>query len=202
MRLAGCRRLIARPLAGVWWRAVRVEHLSRPLGYGHTTTYRGRFTPGQSARPGIPAHYFAEDMLVAALEVEVILGSPLSGQALQAAPTQTAWAYLPITVDLEAVVDLTNDRELAKIGATVQDLTGDWKGYSFRPQPPPQPPYFTPVPTQQLAIALHDLKVEGFLTYSARYPTRKNLIDFPTRLRKTNSVTFTDQAGTVHTPTP
>ena len=146
----------------------------------------------------------AEDLFVAALEVEAVLGSPLSGQPLHGNPSSVAWSLLPVNVLLEAVVDLTDPRELAKIGSTSQDLTGDWRAYAMsRRHASPKAPYFTTVPTQQLAITLHQLKVEGVITFSSRLATKKNLILFPDNFRRTSSVTYTDQAtGTVHTPTP
>lgn len=203
MRLSGCRRLVPRPIHGVWWRAVQVQHQATPLKYGQTATYEGRYTSGTLARPGIAALYLAEDLFVAALEVEAVLGQPLSGQPLHGNPSAVAWSLLPVNVLLEAVVDLTDPRELNKLGATSQDLTGDWRAFAMsRRHIAPKAPYFTNVPTQQLAITLHRLNVEGFITFSSRQATRKNLILFPGNFRRKSAVTCTDPAGAVHTPIP
>jgi hypothetical protein len=109
-----------------------------------------------------------------------------------------------VTVSLTAVADLTDAAQLQLIDTSVQELTGDWIGYGFRnPQPNTTPPYFTAVPTQQLAHAVHGTgMVEGFLTYSARVPTRRNLVVFPANFQAGSSLRYTDSHGTTHSIPP
>jgi hypothetical protein len=89
------------------------------------------------------------------------------------------------------------------IETTVQELTGDWQGYAFRETHEElTAPYWTNIPTQRLGRALHQVRgLEGFLTYSAPVPIRRNLIVFPRKLRPGSLVRFenpvTGQTSTI-----
>jgi hypothetical protein len=193
MKLSRCRLLPKRPLTGTWFRAIRPQFLHTVLAYAHTATIPGRFNPGSSARPAFPVLYFAQDQLVALFEVNALLGSPLPGQPFLPNPNQP-WAVVNVDVQLSKVADLCQQSQRRLIETTVQEMTGDWRGYSLRnPNPALRPPYYTNVPTQRLSFALHAARGrEGFLTYSARVPTARCLIAFPDKLRKGSFVRFTD----------
>jgi hypothetical protein len=137
-----------------------------------------------------------EDQIVALFEVSALLGSPLPGQAFAPNPNQP-WTVVPVDVRLSHVVDVTRLSQRRLIETTVQELTGDWRGYLLRnPNVPLGPPYWTTIPTQRLGAALHAVRgLEGFLAYSAKVPTRRNLIIFPTKLRKGSFIRFTDPAS-------
>ena len=90
-------------------------------------------------------------------------------------PRQT-WVILNAAIQLQAVVDLTQTPEQAKISTNTQELTGVWTGY-----PPPQ----SLAPTQDLGTALYaEPDVEGFLAISARLPYSKTLAVFPNKLQR------------------
>jgi RES domain-containing protein len=199
---AGIARLTTHPVRGVWYRAIDVEYLATPIACDHTATRPGRFNGGTPQHPGHPTPYLAESGVVAYYEVQAMIGSALPGAVSVPSPVPRTWVTLPIEVWLSRVVDLTLPIELQYLETSVQELTGDWIGYSFRP---PQPvlagPFYTNVPTQRLGHALHasPRRIEGLLTYSARAPIHRNLVVFPNRLRKGSFVRYTDPAtGTVH----
>lgn len=196
MRLARCRFLSRRPITGAWFRAIRPQFFQTALAYVHTATIPGRFNGGTMQRPSFPVLYLAEDQIVALFEVSALLGSPLPGQAFMANPNQP-WTVVAVDVRLSRVADLTRLSQRRLIETTVQELTGDWRGYTLRnPNPLLVPPYWTTIPTQRLGAALYALKgLEAFLTYSAKVPTRRNLIVFPLKLRKGSFIRFTDPAS-------
>ena len=191
MNLAACRALARRPLAGTWYRAIQLKFWNSLLASAHTRTIPGRFNAGNSARPGFEILYFAEDHQVAMFEVQALLGSPLPGSAYLPNPSGH-WAVINVQIRLSRVIDLTRRSERRKIETTIQELTGDWRGYLLRdPAPNLRRPYWTNVPTQKLGHTLHRVRdVEAFLTYSSRVPTRQNLIVFPTKLRPGSFLDF------------
>jgi RES domain-containing protein len=191
MNLAACRALTRRPLVDTWYRAIQLKFWNSLLATAHTKTIPGRFNAGHSGRPGFEILYFAEDQQVAMFEVQALLGSPLPGSAYVPNPSGH-WVIINVQLQLRRVVDLTLRSERVKIETTVQELTGDWRGYLLRnPSPKVKRPYWTNVPTQKLGHALHGIRgIEGFVTYSARVPTRRNLIVFPAKLRPGSFIEF------------
>ncbi|MBO0700242.1 MAG: RES domain-containing protein, partial [Zavarzinella sp.] len=154
----------------------------------------GRFNAGRPGRPGFPVLYLAEDNVTPLFEVGALVGSPLPGGVVLPVPG-AVWRIVHVTVAASAVVDLTNPATLSLLGASIQELTGDWRGYTYRPGPPAGPPYWTRVPTQQLGHALAAVPgVEGWITYSARFPTRRNLVLLRNNLLPTSSVSGIDPA--------
>jgi hypothetical protein len=170
------------------------------LQYAHTATIPGRFNPGSISHPAFPVVYLGEDQIVTLFEVAALLGSPLPGQPFVPNPANP-WTIVNVAVQLSRVVDLCQGSQRRVVRTSVQELTGDWRGYALRnPAPVLTPPYWTKIPTQKLGAALFRVPgVEGFVTYSAKIPTRKHLVVFPTKLRPGSSITFTDPAsGRVH----
>ncbi len=200
MKLQRCWTLTRFPVQGTWCRAVNARWGNAPLAYTHTATRPGRFQNGSEQRPGIEVIYLTDDPQVTLYETRAIVGSPLPGRANVPNPNPVAWTILPITVALQSIADLTRDSELQIIDTSVQELTGDWDGYDHRPQhQDAPPPYFTHVPTQQLAVTLHQTGLfDGLLSYSAVDPRHRNLIVFPTALQKGSSLTCTDAGGSPH----
>jgi hypothetical protein len=200
MKLQKCWALTRYPVQGIWYRAVRAQYATTPLASAHTVKHTGRFHNGSEQRPGIEVIYLTDDPQVALYEVRAVLGSPLPGKGNVPNPNPTAWTILPVTVALQSVADLTRDSELQVIDTSVQELTGDWEGYSFRPQHQNAPrPYFTHVPTQQLSVTLHQTGLfEGLMSYSAVDPRHRNLVLFPTRFAKGTSITCEDPTGKTH----
>jgi hypothetical protein len=200
MKLQRCWALARFPVQGTWYRAVNARWGNTPLAHAHTATRPGRFHNGSEQRPGIEVIYLTDDPQVTLYETRAVVGSPLPGKANAPNPNPVAWTILPISVTLQSVADLTRESELQIIDTSVQELTGDWEGYNYRPQHQnAPPPYFTHVPTHQLAITLHQTEMfEGLLSYSAVDPRHRNLVVFPTVLQKGSSLTCTDSDGKPH----
>jgi hypothetical protein len=162
---------------------------------------RTRFNAGSPERPGFELLYLAEDHEVALFEVKALLGSPLPGETFVPNP-KGHWIIINVQVQLGRVADLAQTSQLRLLETTIQELTGDWRGYAVRPTDPKlEPPYWTNVPTQRLGRALHQVRgLEGFLTYSAPVPMRRNLVIFPRKLRRGSLVRFENPiTGQTHT---
>lgn len=190
------KKLPTQPLTGSWYRAVQPKHFATALAYGHTATIPGRFNSGSVGSPGIQVLYFGEDQVTCLYEVAAILGSPLPNQPSLPNPANP-WTVVPVAVQLTQVVDLTNQTALRALGTSEQELTGDWRCYALRPNAAAMKHVGFPVlaPTQELGDALHAwANVEGFITYSAKVPVKRNLVVFPQRIQAGNFVRFTDPA--------
>jgi len=190
MRLDVCSTLPTRLLTGTWFRATTNQYLSKLLQTSYSRGKASRFYHGQvkTKLPEYETLYLAQNQFVALKEVEALLGSQEGG--LVANPEQ-AWHLQPIEVQLQRVVDLTEQSAQEQLETSVQEITGDWKAYSPRL-----------APTQNLGLALFQRKprIEGFLVASARVPTSSNLIVFPLRLLRKSLVRyrFTDLDGKQH----
>ena len=158
MKLNACRDAgLTGPLLGTWFRAVQLRFWQSLLATAHTKTIPGRFDVGDPSHPGFEIHYFTENQQVALFEVEALLGSPLPGRVFIPNPSP-AWAIINVQVRLDQAVDLTLRVERANIGTTVQELTGDWLGYSLRDtHPQPIAPHWTNVQTQKLGHELQGI---------------------------------------------
>lgn len=179
-----------------WYRAIRTAFLGTPLAVAHTLTIPGRFNYAAAGRPGFPLLYLTEDPVTALFEVGAMLGSP-AGVSAPSPTGGTHWAVIQVDVTLSAVADLTSASQRRLIRSTVQELTGDWLGYRLRWASRPRPtPAWPEAPTQRLGEALHRVRgLEGFVTFSARNPTQRNLVVFPDKLRKGSRVVFTEPSG-------
>ncbi len=188
MKLAGCEQLTPVPDTGTRYRAVRPSHFPpRALSTAHSATVPGRFNPGTVQQPGHSVLYLADNPQTCLLEVGALLGSP---RGPVANPAAGAWTVFPVRVQFSRLADLCDQAQRSLIGASVQELTGDWRGYALRPHTG-QPPS---APTQRLGIRLYKRPLEGLLTYSARDTTRRNLVVFPTRMRPGSHVELLDPA--------
>lgn len=201
MNLAACRLLPTRPVTGHWFRAIRPAYWVTALSTAHTQTLPGRYNAASQARPGHEIMYLAADHFVGLFEVDAILGSPLPGGTFLPNPN-AAWTIINVEARLSRVADLSHDSSIKLLQTSYQELTGDWRGYRFRPQVPAlRSPYWTNVPTQRLGHALFRVRgLEGFLAPSARDPTKLNLLVFPDKLRSGSLLRFTDPGtGEEHT---
>jgi hypothetical protein len=171
VNLVGCVRLQHLPLTGTWYRAIQPQHwpTQDPQAlYTYTRVIPSRFSAGADQ---FALLYFGENHLVALFEVRALLGS-LTQPVPH--PRQT-WVTLNATIQLQSVVDLTQESEQAKIETTTQELTGVWTG---------APPPARPAPTQELGAALYaEPDVEGFRAFSAQVPYFQLLVVFPDKLR-------------------
>jgi hypothetical protein len=201
VNLGACRSLATSSLTGTWYRATELRFWSRLLATEYTASSPGRFNAGDPDRPGFEVLYLAEDHQVALFEVGALLGSPLPLGTFIPNPSGH-WIIINVQVQLGRIADLTQFSPRRLIETTVQELTGDWQGYAFRTTHARlKPPYWTNVPTQRLGHALYRVRgLEGFLTYSSRAPTRRNVVLFPRKLRPGSSVRFENPiTGQAHT---
>jgi RES domain len=179
-----------------WHRAIRTVFLGTPLAVAHTLMIDGRFNYAAPGRPGFQVLYLTEDPVTALFEVGAMLGSP-TGVSTPSPTGGSHWAVIQVDVTLTAVADLSNAGQRRLIRSTVQELTGDWIGYRLRWASRPRSTATWPEsPTQRLGEALHRVRgLEGFVTFSARNPTRRNLVVFPDKLRKGSRIVFTEPSG-------
>ena len=201
MNLRACRSLVTSALTGTWYRATELRFWSRLLATEHTASSPGRFNAGEPERPGFEILYLAEDHQVALFEVGALLGSSFPGGTPVPNP-RGHWIIINVQVRLGRVADLTQVSQRRLIETTVQELTGDWQGYTLRTTHARlKSPYWTNVPTQRLGHALYRVRgLEGFFTYSAPAPTRRNLVIFPRKLRPGSFVRFENPiTGQAHT---
>jgi len=154
------------------------------LSASHTPTHPSRFNPGTTADPAFEILYLAEDTTVALFEVQALLGSAYPGATFVPNPAGGNWSVVPVQVRLQAVVDFTRSTSRNRIRASVQELTGDWRAYALRgPTRPRGGAHGSDVPTQMLGRRLERIRgLEGFVSYSARVATRRNLMIFPHKL--------------------
>lgn len=194
MKLAGCSSLALGGHTGTWYRALPPVHWTAPLSTGHTTTVTSRFSAAHPRRPGFEILYLAETSVVALFEINALLGYLYGAHV----PNPAAFfTVLTVQVRLRQVADLTLGPERRKVATSVQELTGDWRGYKLRDiTTSPMDPYPPHVPTHRLGDALYNVPdLEGFLTYSAKVPDRKNLVLFPQKLDPASRVVCFDSSG-------
>jgi hypothetical protein len=122
------------------------------------------------------------------------LGSAYPGAAFVPNPAGVHWTLLPVQVDLQAVVDFTRLNARSLIDTSVQELTGDWRAYALRnPHRLRGGIHSSDVPTQMLGRRLVRIRgVEGFLCYSARIATQRNLMIFPRKLLPGSQLGYVD----------
>jgi hypothetical protein len=134
--------------------------------------------------------------MVALFEVQALLGSPYG--TWMPNPYQ-AWVTLNVDLTLHHIADLIRLSQQRLLDTTVQELTGDWRGYQLRtPTTSAIQPTGLPAPTQELGEALFFVSdLEGFLTASSRVPTRRNLVVFPDKLHDGSRIVYRDHTGAV-----
>lgn len=135
-------------------------------------------------------------------EVEAIFGSPAKPGGVVPNPSKS-WVVLNVAVSLHSIVDLTNPTGTHwPLSTTVQELTGDWEGYTRRG---PLTKVKVPTgmaPTQDLGHALWNRGCfEGFRAVSAKRPCNEVLAIFPQRLKPRSFVKYTyhDASGAMQT---
>ncbi len=166
MKIGACASLAMTPLTGTWYRAIQLKFWNSLLATAHTATVPGRFNAGNALHPGFEILYFAENHLVALFEVQALLGSPHPPATYVPNPS-TAWVIINVDIQLSQIADLTRVPQRKIIGTTVQELTGDWRGYSLR----------NPLPTLSAPIGLTSRRSGSGTDYTesptwkASYPT-------------------------------
>jgi hypothetical protein len=192
VNLAACRNLDLGPETARWYRAVRLEHLHNAIKTAHTKDTRSRFSAGPDANPRFEILYLTETPIVAQFEIGALAGDPLVVGGILTAPG--SFAIVHVEVVLQRVADLTLVSWQDLIETTVQELTGDWRGYHDRTtgRAPVREPVGT-APTQDLGQALFEVPgIEGFRTVSAKMPYHPNLVIFPEKMFKGSRLVFRD----------
>jgi hypothetical protein len=187
VNLAACGRLARGPLSGVWYRALELQFLSRPLDTRHSRNIPSRFSAGKYAVEPFDILYLCQHHVLTLWEVEAMYGSLEAGRMIP--NSRCARAILNVEVQLQEIADLTQESEQKRLKTTVQELTGNWRGYLPRTPVTEQSPPVALAPTQWLGAALYSAGFEGFLTISAKQPER-NLIVFPKNLKEGSWLKF------------
>ena len=191
MNVSGVSRLTKRPLTGTWYRAIRPHFWQTALATSYTSNVESRFSDGANGLRPYQTLYVAENPQIALFEVGALFGSPTLPGGLVPNPA-SSWTMLNVSVTLQTVVDLSLQSEQIKVDTSVQELTGDWRGYRERSaMTAVKEPFDVPAPTQELGAALFALAdIEGFIAVSAKLPYCQNLVIFPEKLQAGSSVVF------------
>lgn len=105
---------------------------------------------------------------------------------------------VPVAVNLDAVLDLSDIGVHALLNSSAQEITGDWRGYEKRGLglPPPLGVLTAPTglaPTQQLAWDLfQDPRIKGIIGISTKVPTTCCLVVFTHKMQAPDSLHWDD----------
>lgn len=187
---ASASRIALVPETRTWYRALQTHFLPTALSTRHTSTVPSRFSSASPTSPGFEILYLAENHLVALLEAQALLGSPVIPGSLIPSPRST-WTTLNVNVSLRHVADLTDIASQTCLDITAQELTGDWLGYLQRgPGTTVKKPTGS-APTQELGAALFGVpKLEAFVSLSSKAPYNQILAVFPQKLRLGSRVSW------------
>jgi RES domain-containing protein len=169
-----------KPVDGLWARYVAHDHVLAPppgapagsvaqsLWPGGPALAGARYTP----KGGASALYLAQTAEVAQLEVGAVVDI---GGRVQLAGSRP-YVLLQVKVQLNAVLDLLDERVRATLGTNLQELTGNWR-------------LAKDVPTHVLGAAAAACgRFDGLVAPSSKQPARAILVVFTDRL--------SDEAGT------
>ena len=202
MNLAAVSLVTDHPENRTWYRVVGTRYLTSALATAHTLAVSSRFYDPITASPQFTSLYVSDSPLVAMFEAQALFGSPTTPGGSVPAPAGAAWTVLTVRLQLDAVVDLSDVASQGRLDATVQELTGDRRGYSQRSAATTVAHPTGTAPTQALGEAIHqDARgLEGLLTVSAKVPYNRNLVAFPGHLRSRSFVEYewTDAVGVNH----
>ena len=201
MNLAAVSLLTGGPENRTWYRVVGTRYLASAIATAHTAVVPSRFYDPITAYPQFASLYVSDSSLVAMFEAQALFGSPTTPGGSVPAPAG-AWTVLTVRVQLGAVVDLSHTASQASLNTSVQELTGDWRGYRQRSALTNVGNPTGTAPTQALGEAIHQdpRGLEGLVTVSAKVPYNRNLVAFPDHLRAGSFVEYewTDSAGINH----
>lgn len=184
MNVAKVGSLTTTGLTGTWYRAINTKYIGSALDVAYTAILSSRYSRVRPHSFGPNLLYLAENHQVALMEVGALLGNSWTPHKIVPSAVGT-FTILSVSVNLERVVDLTNVQSQTILGTSAQEVTGDWQGYQQRSSSTGSVPAPTgSAPTQEVGAALFKtlfggVKLEGFLTISAKVPDRKCLVTFP-----------------------
>ena len=166
-----------------WYRAIPSKlALARavpPPGFTHGTA--SRFSAGnlQAVQHRFDTLYFAEDARTCLYETGALLGTPFRPGWSIANKHRAVRVVRFLLKDDVRIVDLTDPA----LGLSAQTSTGDWEGYRHRPWAPNLKLPIGIARTQRIGRMLYARFVDrqdlhGFVSISARVPTRRVLVIF------------------------
>lgn len=192
-------------VSGTWYHAATKGHPGRilrltPRGSPSASGFEPtRFNPGnlRGVDPSFETLYLALDGKTALFETRVQYGDPYGDpSALLVAPKITKTELVPVDVNLDEVLDLSDVSVHASLDTNAQELTGDWQGYIHRGSGGPGIVLNAPTgraPTQNLAWELfHHTLIKGIISISAQVPTTCCLAVFTHKLQPPNRLSWSD----------
>jgi RES domain-containing protein len=198
VNLAAVSLLAAHRETRTWYRVVGTRYVASAIATGHTVVVPSRFYDPTTAYPQFASLYVSDSALVAMFEAQALFGSPTTPGGT-VSPPAGSWTVVTVRLQLDAVVDLSDVASQALLDVSVQELSGDWRGYRQRSAATNVPNPTGTAPTQALGEAIHrdPRDLEGLLTVSAKVPYNRNLVVFPDRLRTTSYIEYEWQDGSV-----
>jgi hypothetical protein len=196
-----CSRLASERLSGTWFRAIPPRFWRTSLQTSHTRNVLSRFSPGPAGNPAFEILYLCENGTIALEEVGAQFRHPTSGRVFTS-PVPTL--IVNVDVSLQYIVDLTDVSQQRLVRTNAQELTGDWRAYSYRQPSSSVPRPVGVAPTQMLGQALFNSpSLEGFLVMSAKLPDHRNLIVFPQKLAPGSTLRFVNPlTNDIHVVSP
>ena len=192
-------------VAGAWYHAATRGYPGRilrltPSGFTSAPGYEPtRFNPGSvhGVRSSFETLYLALDGKTALFEKRVNYGNPYEDpSALLVTPRISKTELVPIDVNVDSILDLSDIGVHRLLGTNAQEITGDWEGYVHRGSGAPGVALTAPIgtaPTQDLAWELfHHTPVKGIKSISAQVPTTCCLVVFTHKLEPPDSLSWSD----------
>jgi hypothetical protein len=152
VNLTACGALPTTPENGTWYRLIPPVHYPTALSSAHSKPVRSRWNAGSLLDPAaqFASLYFGDSPLVAQFEVGAMLGSLTPGHFFPN-PAMSNFVTLNVRIILDNVFDLTEVSNAHQpLGTSVQELTGDWRGYKDRRRHTAVPEPTGIAPTQEL----------------------------------------------------
>jgi hypothetical protein len=192
-------------VTGTWYHAATRGYPGRilrltPRGFTSAAGYEPtRFNPGNVHGVGssFETLYLALDGRTALFEKRVNYGDPYGDpSALLVMPRISKTELVPVDVNVDSILDLSDVDVHRLLGTNAQEITGDWEGYVHRGSGAPDIVLTAPIgsaPTQDLAWELfHHTSVKGIKSISAQVPTTCCLVVFTHKLRSSNQLSWSD----------
>lgn len=192
------------PLGATWYRGVAVRFAGTPFATAHTPNVPSRFYnpayPDDAGQRRYSTLYLAEDVTTAQFESRAVLGSPYG---VSVSGPGAAVAVFPARVSVGGIRDLTDEVALrSHLAGTIQEITGNWLGYSLRPilsgspRTSGLPLLDGTAPTQWLGYQAYLMEgCLGILSWSSIVPTKRILCLFMDKIAKVHGPSVQDHLG-------
>lgn len=189
MNFSACETLEKRAEVGTWFRAIPPQYWATSLLTSQTKDIPSRYSGGRKSERPFEMLYLCENGTIALEEVGAQFRHPTSGRIFS--DPSRPWLIMNVLVRLQSVADITRLDAQRLLDTNAQELTGDWRAYSYRHTHSSVSEPTGLAPTQELGQALFDTAtIEGFFVVSAKLPDHRNLIIFPEKLRAGSELRF------------